>query len=322
MKIAYLFPGYGHQFIGMGKDFYDTSRLVQEHFEQAASCLDINFVNLCFADSHATLARPTNAYPALFLLSAALASLLKEAGIQPDVVAGHGLGIYAAAFVAQSINFPDGLYLTNKWAKFYEPLLPTLTFEMRRITGVSAQDLIAACMKISTEDSWVAPCVANLGLECYALGHAAAFERLIPLLRKVKARIKRSNLLGGPHIALPELEAVLPHFSMYFSKVDGKAPAVKLLHSHSATMVTTVDELRKLLVTWAATPVVWTKVVARCAAMADVLIVPFPAQDFYQKLVAAYPHKKIFMLAKPSDLEIIKQHVMDHQIIMPEGVSQ
>ena len=79
MKVGMLFPGYGSQFVGMGKELYDDSRIIQEYFEEAANCLNINFVKLCFAASDAELARMENAYPALFLLSSRICRSLFSA---------------------------------------------------------------------------------------------------------------------------------------------------------------------------------------------------------------------------------------------------
>ena len=96
MKIGMLFPGYGSQFVGMAKDLYDDSRTVQEYFEEASSCLDINFIKLCFASSDAEISQPMHAYLSLFLVQSALSALLTKAGIAPTLVAGYGIGQFAA----------------------------------------------------------------------------------------------------------------------------------------------------------------------------------------------------------------------------------
>src|SRR5437016_3408870 len=100
MKIGMLFPGYGSQFVGMGKELYDNSRIIQEYYEEASNCLNVNFVKLCFASSDAELSKLTSAYPALFLASTATAAFIKEIGINIDLIAGHGLGEYSALCTA------------------------------------------------------------------------------------------------------------------------------------------------------------------------------------------------------------------------------
>src|SRR3984957_20471227 len=110
MKIAFLFPGYGSQFVGMGKELYDESRIIQEYFEEASNCLNINFVKLCFASSDAELGKVTNAYGSLFLTRSAIAALLNEQRTVPDVVAWHALGELSAICSMHGISLPDGLY--------------------------------------------------------------------------------------------------------------------------------------------------------------------------------------------------------------------
>ena len=101
----------------MAKEFYNQERLVQEFFEQASNCLDQNFIKLCFASSEKELMETANTQTAVFLVSSAIFTLLKEKyGIIPDIVAGHSLGEYSALFAAGGINFPDGLYLLKKRA--------------------------------------------------------------------------------------------------------------------------------------------------------------------------------------------------------------
>src|SRR5579859_6426456 len=98
MKIATLFPGYGSQYVGMGKELYDESRIMQEYFEEASNCLNINFVKLCFASSDAEISRIDNALLTNFLVGSALFALLKDLGFKTDVLVGHNAGEYAAIY--------------------------------------------------------------------------------------------------------------------------------------------------------------------------------------------------------------------------------
>src|SRR5579872_2345677 len=100
MKIALLFPGYGSQYVGMGKELYDEYRIVQEYFEEASNCVNINFVKLCFASSDSEISKLVNAYTSLFVIGGAVSALLKEHGIVPDVVAGYNNGEITALFAA------------------------------------------------------------------------------------------------------------------------------------------------------------------------------------------------------------------------------
>lgn len=123
MKVGIIFPGYGSQFVGMGKEFYDSSRIMQEMFEEASQCLDVNFPKLCFASSAAELAKLEKGYVVLFATTFAIAQIMKERGITVSLVAGYDIGEYAAIATAGGISLPDALYLLNKYAVMFEELL-------------------------------------------------------------------------------------------------------------------------------------------------------------------------------------------------------
>src|SRR5580765_900605 len=152
MKIAVVFPGYGSQHVGMGKEMYDEYRIVQEYFEEASNCLNSNFVKLCFASSESEMATMPVAYPTIFLVSCALYALIRQEGITPAAVAGYNIGEYSALFATGSITFPDGLYLLNKLALFYQDLLPSLDVQMLRVSGIDGARLEAFCQYASRGD--------------------------------------------------------------------------------------------------------------------------------------------------------------------------
>ena len=156
MKIGMLFPGYGSQSVGMGKEFYDESRIMQEYFEEAANCLPINFVKLCFASSDVELAHMNNAYLSLFLVSNGIYATMKEAGITPDFVAGYDTGVYAALFAANGLSLPDGLYLLSKYALFYQEMLEASPkkFSEVRLTGCPTEEIEVLVREATTRNAY------------------------------------------------------------------------------------------------------------------------------------------------------------------------
>ena len=141
LKIGMLFPDYPSQFVGMAKELYDNSRLMQEYFEEASNCLNINFIKLCFASSDSELVKISHAYPSLFLVSSAVAALLLERGIVPYKVAGYNLGEYAALCSIGSLTLPDGLYFLSKFASLYQDELNGLDVRMIKVKGLSTKVL-------------------------------------------------------------------------------------------------------------------------------------------------------------------------------------
>ena len=120
MKIGIIFPGYGQQYITMGKDLYDNDRLMQELFEQASVVSNINYVKLIFADSDAELSKIEHAYGAIYLIECSLIAMLKGKGLCAEFVAGYGIGEYAAMYAAGALSFEDGLYLLQKYASLVQ----------------------------------------------------------------------------------------------------------------------------------------------------------------------------------------------------------
>src|SRR3989304_8586419 len=161
MKIIMLFPGYGSQFVGMAKELYDESRTVQEYFEEASNCLNVNFVKLCFASSDIELSKMPSAYTATFLVSSSLVTLLKQEGIVPNAVAGYNLGEYSAIYAASGFSFPDGLYLLNKLATFYQESLEGLEGIALKVTGLPTKTIEDFCYKASRGDQRVYVLIYN-----------------------------------------------------------------------------------------------------------------------------------------------------------------
>ena len=115
MKKAYVFPGQGAQFVGMGKDLYDKSPLAKELFEKANEILGFRITDLMFSGTDEDLKQTKVTQPAIFLHSVILSQVLGES-FKPDMVAGHSLGEFSALVANKTLSFEDGLRLVYKRA--------------------------------------------------------------------------------------------------------------------------------------------------------------------------------------------------------------
>ncbi len=308
MKIAMIFPGYGSQFVGMGKELYDEHRLMQEYFDQASSCLDINFIKLCFASSDAELGRMRNAYTSIFLVSASIVGLLKEMGIKPDIVAGFNQGEYAALFGANGISLPDGLYLLNKFATLYEESQKDVNdVSLISVSGVKAQPLLDICAKASKGDARAYIALFENKEQHIVAGHSQAVERVRDMVSALAdehdINIEHADLALGLHSE--RMAPVVDQFKIYFNKVDFHDLSVPIIEAVNGNPVQHGSSVHDYMLERITEPVVWPQVMNRLEPY-DLVLEIGPGTQLSSWLKKLYPNKKIMAINKPADLEELK----------------
>jgi [acyl-carrier-protein] S-malonyltransferase len=309
MKIGFLFPGYGNQYVGMGKDLYDQSRIMQEFFEIASSCLDINFVKLCFASSDAELAHVTNAYVALFLINSALYSILKEIGITPQLIAGHGIGEYAAVYASGGISFPDALYLLNKYAHFYSEALANHQLGVLHIQGGDDALLEELCKECTTDKDFVTIAIHNASDDHYIAGTAKSIEHF-RTLTCARDGIECEDADEGHGIHALMMEAVHDKLKMYLPKVDFKDLHTPMITCVDGVQIKSGEPAKMCLVRQISNPILWGQVLANFADC-DVIITVGPGDKLKEIARARYPEKLIVSFSTLKDLEYIKDKFID-----------
>jgi [acyl-carrier-protein] S-malonyltransferase len=303
MKIAFLFPGYGSQFVGMSKELYDESRVIQEYFEEASNCLDTNFVKLCFAASDAEISKIDKAYTSIFLVSSALCGLLKSEGIMPDVVAGYNTGEYAAFHAVGGINFPDGLYLLNKYASLYDQALTTMSVSCLEVHGMSTDKLETICKQVRAMKQFVAIAVYGTPFNHIIAGDSAAVQLVHNAVVQQEAEVVEISPAVGLHSEL--MEEVVTQFKPYLEKVDFKDMVIPCLSGHDNQYIAQGSEIKDCIIHTIDMPIAWTDTMETLQAY-DILIEVGPSNRLSTIAQYMYPEKAIVAINNRADIDALQ----------------
>ena len=136
-KLAFVFPGQGAQAVGMGKDFCEQYEVAKKLFKEADEALGYSIKDMCFEGPAEDLKLTANTQPAILTMSVIANEILKEHGVQPDVVGGHSLGEYSALVAADVMNFQDAVLLVHKRGQFMQEAVPVGQGGMAAIIGLA-----------------------------------------------------------------------------------------------------------------------------------------------------------------------------------------
>lgn len=306
MKIALLFPGYGSQFVSMGKELYDEYRVVQEYFEEASHCLNTNFVKLCFASSDVELRKLVNAYTSLFLIGAATYAVLKENGIEPDIVAGYNNGEVTALFASGCFSFPDGLYLLNKFCSLYEEVAGGMDVDVMHITGVPTVQLEKACKQVSGDIGKVFIAVYNGPADHFIAGNRDTLSEIQDIFVDSSA-IEFVGMEFGLHSSL--MDGVVDLFKSYLEKVDFKDLKIPLLSSIDGSIVTMGSDSKERFIRHINESLEFDRVM-RVLSHYDCILVASPSKGLYEMINEQYSEKAVVSIAKKADIDKLKEMII------------
>jgi [acyl-carrier-protein] S-malonyltransferase len=303
-KIGIIFPGQGAQFLGMGKELYDTERIVQEHFDQASHCLDQNFVRLCFASSERELREVSNIQNSVFLVSASIYALLNQKyGITPDLIAGHSLGEYSAIHAAGGMSFADTLYLLNKRSLFMDAAVKSQDGGMLAVMGMSNEKLQLVCEQYDKPESMEHVAVLanyNSPTQTVISGTMPELEQIKKDIGILGGRAMFLNLAGAFHSRmLKEAEKL---FAMYLLKVDFNNLETPLINNVDAEKIETSDEIKSSLVKQTSSQVHWWKSMQHFKDM-DVIIEVGPGNKLTKMMKRVWPEKTVVSVNSQADIK-------------------
>ncbi|MEI7660634.1 MAG: ACP S-malonyltransferase [Bacteroidota bacterium] len=258
---AYVFPGQGAQFVGMGKDLYDKSTLAKEMFEKANEILGFRITDLMFSGTDEDLRQTKVTQPAIFLHSVILAATLGE-DFRPDMVAGHSLGEFSALVACKALAFEDGLRLVAARAGAMQKACETEPSTMAAILGLDDAKVEDICKAI---DEIVVPANYNSPGQLVISGSIKGIETACERLKAAGARRALPLKVGGAfHSPLMEPARIELAEAIQATKVN--TPVCPVYQNATALRVTDPAQIRENLLVQLTAPVLWTQIIQNMIA--------------------------------------------------------
>lgn len=252
-KIAFVFPGQGSQYPGMGKVLTENYSTAKEVFAKADKIKKISA--LCFEGSEDELKKTTNTQPALLTASFACAEVLRSNGIKPDFVAGHSLGEYTALVVAGVLNFSDALNLVLTRSKLMEEAMPSGKGTMAAILGLNAQEVEMICLEAS-KTSLVEPANYNCPGQVVIAGYSQGVEKAIVMAKERGAKRAIPLSVSGPfHSSL--MEPAGDALAEKIKRLSFQKPSIPIVANVTAKFALEPQAIMENLISQVKRPVLW-----------------------------------------------------------------
>ncbi len=258
---AYVFPGQGAQFVGMGKDLYDNNAMAKEMFEKANEILGFRITDLMFAGTDEDLRQTRVTQPAIFLHSVILAKTLGES-FQPDMTAGHSLGEFSALVAAGALSFEDGLRLVYARAMAMQKACEAEPSTMAAILGLADEKVEEV---LSGIDEIVVPANYNSPGQLVISGSVKGIEVACEQLKAAGAKRALPLKVGGAFHS-PLMEPARVELAAAINATNFNTPVCPVYQNVSGKPNTDPTQIRENLIAQLTAPVRWTQSVQNMVA--------------------------------------------------------
>ncbi len=256
MSLAYIFPGQGSQYPGMGKSLVENFPVAKRIFEEADDALRFSISRLCFEGSVENLQLTENTQPAILAVSAAVLRTIESEGFpKPDYVAGHSLGEYSGLRAARSLSLVDAMRTVRARGRYMQEAVPLGTGAMAAVIGAELKDIRKACEKAS-QGQVCAPANINSPTQIVIAGNTEAIDRAIELLKASGAkRVLKLNVSTPFHCAL--MIPAQERLASDLERIAFQDLTVPLVTNVDAAVIVKAAEGRDSVVRQVSSPVRW-----------------------------------------------------------------
>ncbi len=261
MKHAFVFPGQGAQFSGMGKNLYETNSIAKEYFEQANEILGFRITDVMFTGSDADLKQTNVTQPAVFLHSVILFETTE--GLKPDMVAGHSLGEFSALVANKVLSFEDGLKLVAKRAAAMQRACEINPSTMAAILGLDDDKVAEICKSI--EGEVVVAANYNCPGQLVISGSNEGIRQACELMKAAGAKRALPLQVGGAFHS-PLMEPAREELEKAIAATTFNTPTCPVYQNVDAKPYSDPALIRKNLIAQLTSPVLWTQCVQNMVA--------------------------------------------------------
>ena len=252
-KIAFVFPGQGAQFVGMGKDIYENNKLAKEEFDKIFSSLSFDLKTVMFEGPEETLKKTKYTQPAIVAMSLVLEKLVRNKGIKPDFVAGHSVGEYAAFGSGEFLTLSDAVKFTAFRGETMNEIAESVNGGMAAIIGMESSKIEEI---LKTVDGVVEAVNFNEPKQTVIAGEKSAIERACVALKEGGAKRAIPLAVSGPfHSSL--MKPAGEKLKEEALKYDFREGAAKLIANTTAEIISTPEEIKNEIYAQSFGPVKW-----------------------------------------------------------------